>query len=491
MMTARLAVAVRLAAAAIAASSLLGGCAIGPTPPTTPRVSLPAAYEPAPSAASAPANIDHWWSLYDDPQLQALVDEALRRAPDALSAKARLAEAVAARSQALSDYAPTGGLQGSASYLSTTALAGPAPVTIPNFGTISLTNSGNSTDYGANFNVSWELDLFGRRFAARKKANGDLAAALFDFEAARASLAANVADQLFQARGLSLQLDDARRTAAIDRQLLEVVREKDRNGVSAGPDVDQASSEAAQAEARAADLDVQLRAARRTLLVLLGRGGDPLDSLQVGSWTQPPPPVPASLPGALLARRPDVREAAARIASAAGTLKLDELALFPKFTLQPGIGVDSALSLGLPLTTASWTAGVGVYQPVFEIPRLRAEIRAQNARAEQAVIAYEKAVQTAYGEASNALAELRSDQARLALLTLAETQARSAFASAQARYAAGLDDLTTLLGAERTWRSARTGLTSAQIEASRRSVQVFKALGGGWDSSSAPTAAPR
>ena len=458
--------------------SALGACALGPKVPA-PAVSLPAVYEAAPAMAPS-APIERWWSLYDDPQLESLVDEALGRAPDARSAEARLAEAMAVRSQALADYAPKGGVQSSASYVSTTALAGPPPVTIPDFGTISLTNSGAATEYGANFNVSWELDLFGRRFAARRKANGDLAAAVFDYEASRASLAANVADQLFQARGLSLQLDDARATAEIDRQLLDIAREKDKGGVGAGPDVNQAASEAAQAEATAADLEAQLNAARRTLLVLLGRGSDPSQSVEIRSEAASPPAIPASVPGELLARRPDVREAAARIASAAGALKLDKLALFPKFTLQPGVGLSSALSLGLPLTTATWSAGVGVYQPIFEIPRLRAEIRAQSARADQAVIAYEKAVQTAYGEASNALGELQSDEARLRLLVAAEAEGRAALEAAKARYSSGVDDLTTVLSAEKTWRTARSALTGAQIAALRRSVQAFKALGGGW-----------
>ena len=106
------------------------------------------------------------------------------------------------------------------------------------------------------------------------------------------------------------------------------------------------------------------------------------------------------MPGALLADRPDVREAAEKLKSTAGTLKLDELALFPKFTLQPGVGLSSNIQFGSPLTTDFWSIGAGLAQPVLDLPRLKAEIRAQGARADQAAIAYEKAVQTAYGEAN-------------------------------------------------------------------------------------------
>jgi multidrug efflux system outer membrane protein len=473
----------------IAACLLLGACALGPKV-AVPLTSLPASYEAQPDSASA-GPIDGWWRLYNDAQLEALIQESFVRAPDARSADARLAEAFAARAQALSEYAPQGGLQGSASQVSTTALAGPAPVTIPGFGTISLTNSGAAAEFVGDFNVSWELDLFGRRFATRKAANGDLAAAIFDREASRASLAANVADQLFQARGLAFQLEDARRSAQIDRQLADIAREKDRNGVSALPDVELLASQAAVADAAAADIDGQLRAARRTLLVLIGRGADPSATLAMGLDTRSPPAIPASLPGALLVRRPDVREAAARIATAAGKLKLDELALFPTFTLQPGVQLASALSLGLPLTTATGSIGVGVYQPVFEIPKLRAEIRAQGARADQSVIAYEKAVQTAYGEAENGLTQLQADEARLRLLSAGQADASAAFDAARARYTAGVDDLPTLLAAEQTWRGARTALTGARVQALRRSVQVFKALGGGWEPPTAAKLYPR
>jgi len=470
--------------AVLAALALCGGCAVGPKVPA-PVVTLPVAYEARPAQATA-VGVDRWWALYGDPQLASLVEEALAHAPDARIADARLEEAFAVRSQALAAYGPQGGLQSSAGYIDTKALAGPPPVNIPGVGTLSLTNSGSVTEYGAGaVNPSgpgwtWELDVFGRRRAARNEANGDLAAAVFDDAAARADLAADVADHLFEARGLALQLEDARRTAAIDRQLAGAVRAKDEGGVAAAPDLDQAESEAAQAEAEAARLTGELQADRRALLVLLGRGGDAAATLEVAAEAGAPPAAPASVPGELLERRPDVREAAARIAPAAGKLKLDELALFPTFTLQPGINVSSALSLGLPLTTASWSAGVGLYQPLFEIPRLRAEIRAQGARADQAVIAYEKAVQTAYGEAESDLGRLQAAEARLPLLEVAERRGRAAFEASRARYAAGVDDFTQLLVAEKTWRAASAALSGAEIDALRQSVLAFKALGGGW-----------
>jgi NodT family efflux transporter outer membrane factor (OMF) lipoprotein len=456
---------------------LLASCALGPKVPA-PNASLPTAFE-APGAGAASTPIDRWWTLYNDPQLESLVDQALVNAPDARSAAERLREARATRSEALAAFMPQGSLQGSASRVDTTEIKGPPPVS---FGgtTVSLTNAGITDSYGANFDVSWELDLFGRSFVTRRKANADLAAARFDYEASRTSLAASVADQLFQARGLAIQLEDARDTARIQHDLADVARKKADHGLGPRSDADQSASQAAQTDAQVADLETQLHAAKRTLLVLLGRGAEPVANLDAGAGVGEPPAIPATVPGELLARRPDVREAAAQITSAAGTLKLDELALFPKFTLQPGVGLSDSSVFGTPSISDSWSIGLGLVQPILDIPRLEAEIRAQGARADQAVIAYEKAVQTAYGEADNALVQLGSDETRVRLLTAGEAEGLSAYQASKTGYTAGIVDLTTVLSAEQTWRAARTALTGAKVQALRRSVQAFKALGGGW-----------
>ena len=146
---------------------MLASCALGPKVPT-PDVRLPAAFEAQPNAGPSTTPIDCWWTLYNDPQLESLVEQALLNAPDARTAGAQLKEALANRAEALSAFAPQGALQGSGSRVDTTVLKGPAPITLPGFGTISLSNAGVTNSYGANFDVSWEIDLFGRSFATRK-----------------------------------------------------------------------------------------------------------------------------------------------------------------------------------------------------------------------------------------------------------------------------------------------------------------------------------
>jgi multidrug efflux system outer membrane protein len=459
---------------------LLAGCALGPAVPK-PDVHTPLAFE-APTDVTQPGvPLEHWWTAYNDPQLESLIALALVNAPDARSAYARLEEARATRAGALASYGPQGALQGSATDTYTSVIQGPRPITIaPGIPPISFTNAGSTQDYGVNFDVSWEIDIFGRERAARGKANADLAAARLDMEATRTILEADVADQLFVARGLAIQLEDAREANRIDTQLADIARKKADHGLGSIADADQAAAVAAESLSQATDLEGQLHAARRILLVLVGKGVEPLATLPADAVAGTPPPLPVTVPAELLARRPDVREAAQLIRSAAGQLKLDELALFPKFNLTPGVGLTSQPLFGASLTSDVWSIGVGFVQPILDMPRLKTVIRVRGAQADEAVIAYEKAVQTAYGESENALVQLSDDEQRVRILTTGEAQARFAYDAALKRYAYGIDDLTSTLSAERTWRTERTALTAAEVQALRRSVTAFKALGGGW-----------
>ena len=309
----------------IAVLPLLASCALGPKV-AKPNLTLPTAYESQPTAGPSTTSIDRWWALYNDPQLETLVDQALLNAPDARSALARLRQAKAARSDALSDFWPQGALKGTATRTDTLPIGSSPSFSLgPGTPPISLSNAGVTDSYGVNFDVTWELDVLGGQAVARKRANADLAAAKFDFDASRTTLAASVADQLFQARGLAVQLDDAKVAARLSKDLQTVAQKKADHGLGAQSDADQASAETAQADAQVADLETQIHAAQRTLLVLVGRGAEPVSNLPISDeMIGTPPTIPASVPGQLLARRPDVREAAAQLVSAKGVLKLDD-----------------------------------------------------------------------------------------------------------------------------------------------------------------------
>ena len=458
------------ATAAVLATLALTACATGHRQPD---VALPAAFE-APAPVDGVVDLDRWWTAFGDPQLTGLIEQALVEGFDARIAAARLAEARAVRTSQLVQFLPQGNATGSARRTETEQLDGTA-VDIPGFST-----SGTSETYAANFNVSWEVDLFGRIFAARRAANADVAAARFAYEGARASLAAAVADAYFQARGLAIQLEEARETARIQRELLDIARIRAERGLGAASDADRVAGDLAQAESQVEALEGELQSARRSLLVLMGRGTDPLANLTVPASVGQAPPAPRALPGELLARRPDVREAEARFRSALGRKDLTAKAFFPTFTLTPGLGLQQQVQPNFESTTSSWSIGAGVTIPVLDIPRLLAELRAQGARTEQAALTYEKAVQTAYGEAENALVRLDADRRRVALLTEGERRAQAAYEAARIRYSRGLGDLQTALSAEQAWRATRSQLTAAQVQAVRRAVQAYQAVGGGW-----------
>ncbi|MBW8859240.1 MAG: TolC family protein, partial [Caulobacter sp.] len=361
-------------------------------------------------------------------------------------------------------------------------------------GGIPFTRGGDSDSYNANFDVSWELDLFGRKRAGLGVVNNDFAAARFAYEGARASLAANVAQSYFEARGLAVQLDDARQTERINTSLRDFAVKKANAGLIATSEADRAEADLADTQARAANLEAQLGAARRSLLILVGRGVDPLAALPVDARLDLAPPVPATIPGDLLGRRPDVREAQARLASASKTLKVNELALLPTFNITPGVGLSKSVQPSFPFagggggktstTSSAWTLGANVSIPVLNIPALLADIDAQDARTRQAAIALEKTVQTAYGEAENAMLQLAADQRRVNLLTAGEARAQRAYEANRKGYGLGLIDLTTTLQAEQSWRASRSALTGARTDALLHAVQTYKALGGGWSPAS-------
>ena len=460
----------------------LAACASN-APVRTPVTTLPSAFESRVAAGVAP--LSHWWTAYNDPQLQSLIDEALIKAPTAEIATARLEEARATRLANIRSAYPTGVLNANVSARSSNQLSGAQSA---------FQSNGVSTSEAANFDVSWEADIWGKTKTTRRAVDIDYAGKVFNIEASRAALAANVADSLFAARGLAQQLEDARESARIARQGQTVAGVRASRGLVPQADADRTAADVAQADAAVVGLTADLSAARRSLLVLTGRGTEPLSSLIISPTVGDPPLPPAAVPGELLQRRPDVREAEQRLAVAIAQLKVDRVNLFPKLTIMPGVGLARSTSdsftgfssTGAPTfgkvssVVANWSIGAGLSVPVLNRPYLLATARASGARAEQAVIAYDSAVQTAYGEAENALVELQSDRDRLALLTAGERSARVAYDGAKTRYEAGLDDLTSLLSAEQAWRGARSQASAARAQAMRRSVQTFKALGGGW-----------
>ncbi|EHJ62863.1 hypothetical protein NSU_0157 [Novosphingobium pentaromativorans US6-1] len=461
-----------------------------------PNLALPAQFEGDASGGDAsgqPAAIDNWWAGFEDDQLTQLITQALSSSTDARMALARLKEARAVRLGAIRATLPSGNLQGGAtrSYNKQLSSGGATISTgsdTPGYDLGSLFNpSGAMDSYNLSFNASWELDVFGRIGATRDQARSAFSAAVFDYEGTRVSLAADMATNLFAARGYAAQLANAQESLRIAKELADVARLGVERGITAGIDAARLETEEANAEAEVAQFANALDTSKRAILVLAGRPTDPLDSLSISTDLTSPSALPESIPGILLARRPDVRSAEAQLAAAVAQVRVDRLALFPRFDLQPGVSLSKSAS-AVAGTSLVWSIGSALALPILDRPRLLAQLRISAAQGEQAVISYERAVQTAYQEAERALAQVATDRKRLAALGRAEERSRFAFDAASKGYRLGLTDLTALLQAERSWRAARVAETKLRAEALQNVVAAYRSLGGGWAPVSDPDA---
>lgn len=480
-----------LGAGALAA---LAACASGARQPD---LTLPAAYEAPPgSAAVSTGALDRWWLIFGDDELNRLEDQALSASPDVKSQEARLREAIATKKSGIFQTYPTGGLTGSFGPRNTQPIGAVANQLVPPGGY-------SESDY-LEFKPSWELDFLGGLATERKAVRADFAATRFDIENARAALVAGVADEYFVARGLEIQIANATETQQIEQELLETATLKADHGLGVRSDADRIAGDLAGAQSQLSDYESQEHTARRLLLILVGRGPDPVESLPLTADVPAAPPIPKAVPGELLVRRPDLREADERMRAAALRTKLAKEQLFPNLTIEPLLGIARAVAPGIgvaslvPLilvpqeqttSTSYWSGGIGFSQPVLDIPRLLEDAKAQGARTEEAVVAYEQSVQNAYGDAENSLVTLASDEDRIKVLTEGEARARRAFEDGRTRYHLGIDDITSVLAAQQTWRADLALLTSARVQAVRQAVATYKALGGGWEPQSIKTAA--
>lgn len=471
---------------AIAAGApLLAACAgLGGSGPREAEVSTPGLFTVAGGQQLPAASLDRWWTLYGDAELEALIEAALAANTDVRTALARLEESRATRATVIRGLGPSGNISGSADVGQSESIGGDGGGGNTGGGSNGGGNNGQQTggtnNQGLTFGGSQQIDVFGRNREARRTINAEFLASRFAYESVRAAVAAQTADALFAARGTAVALEEQRETLRLANELSRVTRIRSERGLSPSSEFDRAETERANAEAEIVRLESTLQASQRALLTLVGRGGDPLTALPVRAALYDPPASPEMVPGVLLTRRADVREAQARIESASGNLRRARLALLPTFNLNPSVGLSRASSDFFTGSSGFWTLGAGLLVPVLDRGRLLAEVQVNDARAEQAVIGYERAVQTAFSEADQALVQLEGDRARVRQLVEAEARARSAFDAATRGYRAGLTDIQALLDAERAFRGARSGLSSARTQALQRSVQAFRALGGGW-----------
>ena len=463
-------------------AALLAGCAASPPPPS--RIGLPAAVPEQWSSAATPGEriADRWWHGFGDQQLDRLIDQAMQHNQDLAAAAARLR---AAQEQAVIAGAPRlpqvdAGFDGSRSRRVFVGFpfGGGGPL------------SSTSTSYGLNLNLSWELDLWGRLAAGEQAALAEVQASAADFAAAQLSLVAQTCKSYFAVVEAREQLQLAQATVASTRQTTDDVRDRFRRGVRPAIDAHQAENNLATAEAAVEARRRNLQRAVRQLEILLGSypGGATASATALGSQL---PEVPAGLPSELLQRRPDLAAAERRLAAAGCRVDAARAALYPRISLTASGGTTSD-KLGdlVDQDFRVWSLGANLLQPLFHGGALRADVRINEARVEEAVANYGGKLLRAFGEVEMALADEQLLAGNELALATASEHAAAARDLARERYQLGVADFLAVADGQRqafTAESARIAMRRQRLE---NRIDLFLALGGGFQTTPPEVAKP-
>ncbi len=465
---------------------LVGGCAVGPDY-QRPAVNTPAHWsEPLVGGeTNAPVPLTGWWRNFNDPELDSLIARAVQSNLDLRVAQARVREARAQYGLAVADLWPAADVSGSYARTGTShhqPVLGslPIPPGVPFENDV----------YQAGFDASWELDVFGGKRRTTEAARDEVAAFEYGRRATLVTLLGDVARNYIDVRGYQRRLAITRENIKAQQQALVITRDRFTNGLTSDLDVQQAATLLATTKAEVPSLETALRTSIHRLGVLLGQ--PPGTLLAEFSQTAPipaaPAQVPAGLPSELLLRRPDVHQAERQLAAATANIGVARADLFPKFYLT-GLGGFESISADDWFTAGSrfWSVGPTVQWKIFDAGRIRARIKVQSARQEQALATYEKTVLTAFEDVENSLVAYANEQLRRQSLENAVTSSRQSLALANKLYANGLTDFVNVLEAERSLYQAQDALVQSDRTVSTDVVALYKSLGGGWETAGKQT----
>lgn len=507
---------------------LFTGCVTGPDY-KAPDTTMPSRWsEPLEGGEKADGRVPvQWWTAFSDPTLDALVTQVIEANFDLRVAETRIQEARASLAMTEADLWPqvntsgsysrmqgakaatskTPSAQGSASFsqnglagvtanISPLGAGGPGVTVIPD-----LTGGGNTTVgvsastrsaspnrqndlYRAGFDASWELDIFGGNRRATEASKAQLDAVLENQRTILVSLVAETAVNYFNLRETQQRLDIAQEDLRILKDSLDLAQSRFDAGLTNELDVKTAEAELAMTRASVPQLETAIRRTIHRLGVL--SGSDPSSLQETLTPVAPLPPAPpevlVGMPSELLRRRPDIRSAERNLAAATARIGVATADLFPRFSLTGAFTGSSDKFTGLNLgDNRTWSFGPGISWPVFDAGRIRANIRVQNARQEEALITYEKAVMTSLEEVENALVAYAKEQNRLASLEEALAANRSALDIANELYAQGLVDFLNVLNAQRSLFAAEGQRVQSQAAILTGVASIYKAIGGGWE----------
>jgi outer membrane protein, multidrug efflux system len=467
----------RIVTSAILASSLAGGCAVGPNY-HRPAVQTPGGYRDLSDAAQAHAQAQAasfadlpWWEVFQDPQLQDLIRTALKQNYDLRIATERINEARAQVAVTRSALFPQ--VQGNGNFL-----GGKEQTAQSRFNFLSLTAD-----------AAFQLDFFGRLRRATEASRAQLLATEEGQRTVTLTLVSEVASSYFTLLQLDLELQITKDTVETQQGSVKLTSLRLDHGVATKLDVLQAQQVLDTANAQIPDLERQIGQTEDAISILLGNYPAPVArGLKLAD--QPiPPEVPAGLPSSLLERRPDIRQAEQILVSANAQIGVAKAAFFPQISLTGSgggaFGRSSAFSHLMSSQLGIWSYGVNVSQPIFTGGALRGNLHAAESEHEQALLAYKESIQHAFGDVSDALIgyqklhEVRVQQQQ-AVADLAESVRLSVM-----RYRGGTTTYLEVLDGQRSLFSAELTLAQARGNEYQSLVQLYRALGGGWQQPSA------
>jgi multidrug efflux system outer membrane protein len=468
-----------------AAIFFLGSCSVGPNY-KRPAADVPAMYRgataapPPDASANAPANAgaannptaslgdEKWWDVFQDQELQNLIRTALKNNYDLRIAATRVLQARAQLGITRADQLPSLGVGGNI-----TSIRNPTIGPIPSY---ELTN-GQLTA-----NAAWNLDFWGKYRRATEAARANLLANEWAQKAVMATLVADLASSYFQLRQLDLELEISRRTLSSRQDSLDLTKTLEQHGINSLLDVRQSEQLVYTAAAEVPDLERQIAQQENAISILLGKNPD--DVPRGLKLTDEPhsPEVPVGLPSALLERRPDVREAEANLIAANAQIGVARAAYFPQISLTATAGYESSALTNLFSGPAGIWNMVGSFtQPIFEGGRLKSNVQLAEAQRDQLLLTYQQTIQGAFRDVSNALVAYRKyREFRIQQEHLVDSAQDAAHLS-ETRYKAGSTDYLEVLTNETNSFSAELNLAQAQGNELTALVQLYQALGGGWE----------
>jgi multidrug efflux system outer membrane protein len=457
---------------------LLSNLAIGqkkvyqPPAPQTPTV-----YR-ADDAAAQPGTQSfgdlQWFEVFKDEQLQALIRTAVNQNYDVRQAVARINAARAqlglARADQFPNFAASGGL---------------VTQRLPKDGSVGELPTGThrNTSFGQvllNL-LDFEIDIWGRVKKIKNARRADLRAAEEDHNFVLATVVSTVATAYFQLRELDLELDISKQTLATRQESLRIIRLRANNGIATALDLRQAEQLVYGAAAAIPDLERAIEQQENLINLLLGQNPAPIPRGQELVAQGLIPTVPPGLPSDLLQRRPDIRSAEQTLEATNYSVAAARAAYFPRISLSGFLGGDStALSSLFTGAGSVWGFGPQFTQPIFTAGRLKSNVKLNKAQQESAIVGYQSTVQGAFREVSDSLiAYRRNVEVRAQQELLVETT-RERRRLAYLRYEGGVDSLLNALDADRDYFEAQLGLAQIRLNEITSVVQLYRALGGGW-----------